>query len=62
MLKMFNLIDDGKRAGDDIPNIFCAWREQDWVMPAVTEQFEPERTSLVLAFEKSAIKIGGKSR
>ena len=49
---MFNLIDIGERAGSGIPLIFGAWREQGWVVPAVTEQLEPERTILTLPFEK----------
>lgn len=65
MLKMFNLIDIGERSGSGIPLIFGAWREQGWVVPAVTEQLEPERTILTLPFEKigdkkSVIKIGDK--
>ena len=52
MLKMFNLIDIGERSGSGIPLIFGAWREQGWVVPAVTEQLEPERTILTLPFEK----------
>lgn len=65
MLKMFNLIDIGERAGSGIPNIFRVWREQGWAAPTFTEQLEPERTILSLTFEKigdkkSAIKIGDK--
>ena len=74
MLKMFNLIDIGERAGSGIPNIFRVWREQGWAAPTFTEQLEPERTILSLTFEKigdkeatikcddekSAIKIGNK--
>lgn len=56
MLKMFNLIDIGERAGSGIPNIFRVWREQSWGMPAITEQLEPERTILALSFEKTADK------
>lgn len=56
MLKMFNLIDIGERAGSGIPNIFRVWREQGWAMPTITEQLEPERTTLSLAFEKTADK------
>ena len=56
MLKMFNLIDIGERAGSGIPNIFRVWREQGWVMPAITEQLEPERTTLSLIFEKASDK------
>ena len=52
MLKMFNLIDIGERSGNGIPRIFGVWREQGWVMPAITEQLEPERTLLTLTFEK----------
>ena len=56
MLKMFNLIDIGERAGSGIPNIFRIWREQGWTMPALTEQLEPERTILSLTFEKASDK------
>ena len=38
MLKMFNLIDIGGRAGSGIPNIFRVWREQGWAAPTFTEQ------------------------
>ena len=53
MLKMFNLIDIGERAGSGIPNIFRVWREQNWTTPEITEQLEPERTTLTLLFSKS---------
>lgn len=52
MLKMFNLIDIGERAGSGIPNIFHVWREQNWTTPEITEQLEPERTTLTLLFSK----------
>ena len=65
MLKMFNLIDIGERAGSGIPNIFRVWREQGWAAPVISESFDPDRIMLSLAFEKigdkkSAIKIGDK--
>ena len=64
MLKMFNLIDIGERAGSGIPNIFRVWREQGWAAPEITEQLEPERTVLSLTFgktsdKKQAIKMSG---
>lgn len=52
MLKMFNLIDIGERAGSGIPNIFRVWRERGWAAPEITEQLEPERTVLTLLFSK----------
>ena len=65
MLKIFNLIDIGERAGSGIPNIFRVWHEQGWAAPVITEQLEPERTILCLTFgkigdKKSVIKIGDK--
>ena len=65
MLKMFNLIDIGERAGSGIPNIFRVWRERGWAAPEITEQLEPERTVLTLLFskkgdKKATIKSGDK--
>ena len=52
MLKMFNLIDIGERAGSGIPNIFRVWREHGWTMPIISEQLEPARTILSLSLLK----------
>ena len=48
MLKMFNFIDIGERAGSGIPNIFRVWKEQGWSRPVLLEDFEPERVTLML--------------
>ena len=66
MLKMFNLIDIGERAGSGIPNIFRVWREQGWSAPVISESFDPDRIMLSLAFtktidKKQAIKTSNKS-
>ena len=53
MLKMFNLIDIGERAGSGIPNIFRVWREQGWAAPVISESFEPDRIVLSLVLRKS---------
>lgn len=53
MLKMFNLIDIGERAGSGIPNIFRVWREQGWTAPVISENFDPDRIMLSLSFKKS---------
>ena len=63
MLKMFNMIDIGERAGSGIPNILRVWREQGWAEPTITQRMNPDRTTLTLVLsptvdEKSAIKIG----
>ncbi len=65
MLKMFNLIDIGERAGSGIPNIYRVWREQGWPTPDLSERFHPDRIVLSLSFEpvgdkKSAINVGDK--
>lgn len=61
LIKMFNLVNIGERAGSGIPNIYSVWRKQGWELPVIAESFEPERTTLVLNIfsvdnEKSAIK------
>lgn len=70
MLKMFNFIDIGERAGSGIPNIFRVWREQKWNEPFFSESFDPDRITLTLPLSpiniasetKSAIKIGDKKK
>ena len=66
LIKMFNLIDVGERAGSGIPNIFGVWKKQGWPAPVITECFEPDRITLSLFISKSsdkkvAIKSGDKS-
>ena len=56
MLKMFNMIDIGERAGSGIPNIFHVWKEQGWAEPVFRQTFDPERTTLSLAFSKTSDK------
>ena len=53
MLKMFNLIAIGERAGSGIPNIFRVWQEQGWVAPVISESLDPDRIMLSLAFKKN---------
>lgn len=58
LMKMFNLINIGERAGSGVPNIFNTWEDQGWVEPVIEEQFDPDRTLLILSFDKkqSALK------
>ena len=65
LIKMFNLIDIGERAGSGIPNIFNVWKKQGWNAPVINETFEPNRITLSLAIgkcgdKKAAIKGGDK--
>ena len=68
MMKMFNLIDIGERAGSGIPSILYVWKQQGWAEPTIMQTLNPSRIQLSLPLsptktEKSAIKIGdnGKS-
>ncbi|MDR2715461.1 MAG: hypothetical protein LBB46_01770 [Coriobacteriaceae bacterium] len=67
LIKLFNLIDIGERAGSGLPNIFAVWSSQKWPEPTLEEQFDPERTTLSLVLSpqndnKVAIKSGDKER
>jgi len=56
LIKMFNLIDVGERAGSGIPNIFSVWKKQGWSAPVINESFEPDRITLSLTIGKSVDK------
>ena len=65
LIKIFNMIDVGERAGSGIPNIFTVWNKQGWPAPKIEESYEPERITLSLQIEergdnaeKVAIKSG----
>ena len=65
MLKFFNLIDIGERAGSGIPNILRVWHDQKWTEPSFSQSFEPDRITLSLVFgetsdKKQAIKRSDK--
>ncbi len=49
LMKMFNLLDFGERAGSGVPNILQTWEAQNWASPQVEEQYGPDRTRLTLA-------------
>lgn len=52
MLKMFTLIDIGKRAGSGIPNIFAVCKNQGWSEPIFIENTEPDRVILEIYLQK----------
>ena len=62
LIKMFNLINVGERAGSGLPSIRTVWQKQGWQEPEIVESFNPDRTTLVLplAANKAAAKSSGK--
>ena len=56
LMKMFNLIGIGERAGSGVPDIYSVWKQQGWEPPEVIEEYGPDRTILKLSFIKSADK------
>ena len=53
LMKMFDLINIGERAGSGVPNIFNVWADEGWEEPVIEERFDPDRTVLSLSFKKS---------
>lgn len=63
LMKMFNLINIGERAGSGVPNIFNVWEDEGFVEPEIEERFDPDRTILSLMFKKKqAIKTNDKKQ
>ena len=61
LMKMFNLIDIGERAGSGVPNIYSVWEAEGWNQPIVEEQYGPDRTILTLPIvKKPPIKTADK--
>ncbi|MCD7904852.1 MAG: hypothetical protein LUG24_04605 [Clostridiales bacterium] len=61
LMKMFNLINIGERAGSGVPNIYDVWESEGWEKPVVKEEYSPDRTVLTLPFEtETGDKIGDK--
>ena len=54
LMKMFNLINIGERAGSGVPNIFNVWNDEGVVEPEIEERFDLDRTVLTLSFAKKA--------
>ena len=52
LMKMFNLIGIGERAGSGVPDIFVVWEQEGWKEPEVEEQYGPDRTILTLSLQK----------
>ena len=52
LMKMFNMINVGERAGSGVPNILQTWNSEEWIAPEINEQFNPDRTTLKLSFIK----------
>ena len=50
LMKLFNIIGIGERAGSGVPDIFAVWESQGWALPEVQEQYGPDRTTLTLPF------------
>ena len=56
IMKMFNLINIGERAGSGIPKIYFTWEKQGLEMPEISENFNPDRIILSLKISKTADK------
>lgn len=57
LMKMFNMINIGERAGSGVPNIFNVWEDEGCVETVIEERFDPDRTVLTLKFKnKTGIK------
>lgn len=57
LMKMFNLINIGERAGSGVPDIFRTWDEQGWEEPLIEKRYgDATRTCLLLSLQKNKRK------
>ena len=62
LMKMFNLIGIGERAGSGVPDIYSVWNDEDWIEPEVDEQYNPDRTILKLPLVRRTKKTSEKNK
>ena len=62
LMKMFNMIGIGERAGSGVPDIFSVWKDEGWIEPEVDEQYNPDRTVLTLPLVERAKKTSEKNK
>ena len=62
LMKMFNLIGIGERAGSGVPDIYSVWNDEDWLEPEIDEQYNPDRTILKLPLVRRAKKTSEKNK
>ena len=60
LMKMFNMINIGERAGGGVPDIYAVWDSENWKEPIIEERYNPDRTILTLSFEKTLTKSDDK--
>ena len=57
LMKMFNLIAIGERAGSGIPKLLKVWNDEGFEEPVIDERLDDvERTFITLSFKKKPIK------
>ncbi|MCP1103693.1 ATP-binding protein [Aequitasia blattaphilus] len=63
LMKMFNMINVGERAGSGVPDIYSTGEQEGWEVPVIKEEYGPNRTILTLSFkEKQAIKTSDRKQ
>jgi len=54
LMKMFNLLDIGERAGSGVPNIYRVWNDEKWETPQIIERLDDiERICLLLPIKST---------
>ena len=61
LMKMFNMIGIGERAGSGVPDIFSVWESNGWITPEIEELYNPDRTILTLSFKKKEAYVSGET-
>ncbi len=57
LMKMFNLLEIGERAGSGVPNVFNIWADEGWPEPIIKEDFDPDMTTLSLELSNNDVSV-----
>lgn len=58
VIRIFGFAGVGNRSGSGIPKIFSVWKNRGWAPPSITEEFNPDRITVVLPFVSAEDNFG----
>jgi len=57
IFNIFSLVDIGERSGMGISSLYGVWERQKYADPAIAQEYEPDRTKVVVKFESEASEV-----
>lgn len=57
IFNIFSLVDIGERSGMGLSSLYGVWEREKYVDPTIAQEYEPDRTKVVVEFESEASQV-----